>query len=128
MKNKNDILILVVDDDPDMCKVLKRIMQNHGFSAEIAQSGEEVLSLTSRRYFSLVFLDVKLPDIDGFELVKRMREIDPNIRIVLFSGYYYSDDADIQKALQEELIYAFIAKPFPHEEIAAILKSLYPNN
>ena len=118
-------MFLVVDDDLDMCWGLKYILEKHGFSSEIALSGEEALTLITRNCFRLVFLDAKLPDIEGLELATRMQEIDPTIRIVLVSGYYYNDDVDVQKAIQNGLICGFIAKPFPHDEIIRMLNSSY---
>ena len=70
-----------------------------------------------RNRFQLAFLDAKLPDIEGLELAKQIRHIDPSIRIVMISGYFYRDDVDVQKAVSEGLICSFISKPFQHNEI-----------
>jgi DNA-binding NtrC family response regulator len=120
MRNK-DGMFLVVDDDLDMCWALKRILEKYGFASKAALSGHEALSMIDSNCFRLVFLDAKLPDIEGLELAGRMREVDPAIRIVLVSGYYYNDDVDVQRAMKDGLICGFIAKPFLHEVIVNMI-------
>lgn len=113
---------LIVDDEPDTCWALEHLLQKAGGSAERAASGHEALKLMESGCFNLVFLDAKLPDIEGLELARRFRDIDPDIRIVMVSGYFFKDDAAIKKALDEELIYRFISKPFEHSEILAAMR------
>ncbi len=72
--------------------------------------------------FRAAFLDAKLPDIEGLDLARRLRDIDPVIHIVMISGYFYRDDNDVQNALAEGLIKGFIGKPFDHDEILKAIK------
>jgi DNA-binding NtrC family response regulator len=123
MTTENNVF-LVVDDDLDMCWAIKHILEKIGFSSKMAQSGQEALALITPNCFRLVFLDAKLPDIEGLELAKKMREIDPAIRIILVSGYYYNDDPDIQTAMKNGLISNFMAKPFYNEHVVNIVKNL----
>ena len=73
--------------------------------------------------FACAFLDAKLPDMDGLELARRIREIAPGTRIIMVSGYFYRDDVSIQDAITRGLIVDFISKPFPQEEILRVLKT-----
>jgi CheY-like chemotaxis protein len=109
--------ILVVDDEPDMCWALEHILSKYGFITQKALSGQEALNLLQTQRFRLIFLDAKLPDVDGLELSRRIRALDPEIDIVMVSGYFYRDDVVIQKALSLGLIRSFISKPFLQEEI-----------
>ena len=120
MKNE-DKLFLIVDDEPDMCWALEYLLKKIGFLSEKVLNGREALKLMKKNHFLLAFLDAKLPDIEGLELARRIREIDPSIGIVIVSGYFYRDDTDIRDALSEGLISGFIAKPFSHEEILEIV-------
>ena len=74
--------------------------------------------------FQMVFIDAKLPDIEGLDLARRFREIDSNLHIIMISGYFYRDDEDIQKAIEKGLICGFIGKPFIHEEILKTINAL----
>jgi len=122
MGNKGE-KFLIVDDEPDMCWVLEHILEKNGFLTKKALNSSEALSLIESERFRLVFLDAKLPDIDGLELAKQIRKTDPDIRIIIVSGYFYKDDVVILKALEEGLIYGFIGKPFFHEEILETVKT-----
>ena len=122
MRTKGEKL-LIVDDEPDMCWALEHILEKNGFLTKKALNGSEALLLIESERFQLIFLDAKLPDIDGLELAKQIRKIDPDIRIIIVSGYFYQDDMVIQKALEEGLICGFIGKPFFHDEILKAVKT-----
>ena len=114
--------VLIVEDEPDVCWALERLLSRSGLVARIAQDGREALSLVSPGRFRLLFLDAKLPDVDGLELARRIRQIDPELHIVLVSGYFYSDDRTVQQARASGLVQGFIGKPFRHEEITKMTR------
>jgi CheY-like chemotaxis protein len=116
-------LILIVDDEPDMCWVLEHTLNKQGFVTRKALSGQEALSLLHQHSFGCAFLDAKLPDMDGLELARRIRQTAPEIRILMVSGYFYRDDIAIQEAINRGLIVDFISKPFLQEEILRVLKT-----
>ena len=116
-------LILIVDDEPDMCWALEHLLNNQGFVTRKALSAQEALDLMERHRFARAFLDAKLPDMDGLELARRILEIAPGIRIVMVSGYFYRDDVSIQDAISQGLISGFISKPFLQEEILETVKT-----
>ena len=123
--SEKEPVFLIVDDEPDMCWALTQLLKKNGFCSKSTLSGEGALTLMEPDLFRMVFLDAKLPDIEGLELAKRLREIDPNLRIIMVSGYFYRDDEDIQKAIGEGLICGFIGKPFIHEEILKAIKNAF---
>jgi CheY-like chemotaxis protein len=116
-------LILIVDDEPDMCWALEHLLNKQGFVTCKALSAEEGLNLMVQHHFVYAFLDAKLPDMDGLELARHIREIAPDICIVMVSGYFYQDDDSIQEAISRGLIEVFINKPFFQEEILKALQS-----
>ena len=120
--NKKKDLFLIVDDEPDMCWALEYMLKKNGILSKRALSGQEAISLMESNRFRAAFLDAKLPDIEGLELARRLRDIDPVIYIVMISGYFYRDDNDVQNALAEGLIKGFIGKPFDHDEILKAIK------
>jgi DNA-binding NtrC family response regulator len=117
-----DKTFLVVDDEQDMCWALEHMLKKNGFLSKKALNGREALTLMEPNRFRLVLLDAKLPDIDGLELARLIRRIDPSVGIVMISGYFYGDDEGIQQALAEGLISGFIAKPFRHDEIMKVIQ------
>jgi DNA-binding NtrC family response regulator len=114
---------LIVDDESDVCWALERIIGKGGFASRKAASGREALMRIKENDFKLIFLDAKLPDVDGLELAKRIKKISPRMPIVMVSGYFYRDDMTIERALKSGLICAFIGKPFVHSEILKIINA-----
>lgn len=116
---------LIVDDEPDMCWALENILKKNGFLSDRALNGREAMQLVKQKHFRLVFLDAKLPDIEGLELARQIRKVDPGVCAVIVSGYFYKDDINIQNALEEGLICSFISKPFDHDEIRKAIENTH---
>ena len=111
------VSILIVDDEPDMGWTLENILKIKGYSTQVVTSGTEAIELLRQRPFKLVFIDARLPDIDGLELSRLIKKKYPEVSLVLISGYFYSDDSVIKEALIEGLYAGFIGKPFEMEEV-----------
>jgi len=121
--------ILIVDDEPDMCWVISQIIQSQGLNFVTAYTGEDACFKLANGDFSVVFLDAKLPDMDGLDVARRaikMKEGRPPI--VLVSGYHYQDDPVVRNAIADGIIHGFLAKPFTNEELLNILNELLAKN
>ena len=116
-------LILIVDAEPDMCWALEHLLNKQGYVTRKALTAMEALMLMERHRFACAFLDAKLPDMDGLELARRIRERAPDMRLLMVSGYFYRDDVSIQEAIAQGVIIDFISKPFLQEEILRVLKT-----
>ena len=81
--------IIIVDNDSGFRKGLKTILQNIGHveSIEEASNGEEFLKILMRKDFDLVFMDLKMPVMDGIEATRKAMDIDPDLTIIGFSSY-----------------------------------------
>jgi DNA-binding NtrC family response regulator len=117
-----DKLVLVVDDEPDMCWALEHLIHKEGLQTKRALSAQEALNLMGQYNFFAAFLDAKLPDMDGLELARKIMTVAPGTRIMMVSGYFYRDDNTIQDAITQGLIHDFISKPFLLKEIVKALK------
>jgi two-component system response regulator (stage 0 sporulation protein F) len=113
---------LIVDDEADLCWALENLLASHGLACQSTQTAQAALDLMKAHRFDLAFLDVTLPDMNGLELARRLRELDPSLRLVIVSGYLSKEAA--AKAQAEGLICACISKPFLHEEILNVIKNL----
>jgi len=114
--------LLVVDDQPDVCWALQRVLSLHGIDSEAAASAGEALEKMRRERFPVVFVDAKLPRMDGMELAEKLRSLDRDVFIVMVSGYYYEDDREVRSALEEGRIQAFLAKPFDNETVVKVVR------
>jgi CheY-like chemotaxis protein len=116
-------LILIVDDEPDMCWALEHLLNKRGYVTRKALTALEALKLMEQDQFACAFLDAKLPDMDGLELARRIRERAPDMRILMVSGYFYRDDVSIQEAIAQGVIIDLISKPFLQAEILRVLET-----
>ena len=115
-------VVLVVDDDPDICWALERVLGGLGAQCIRALDGRSALEAARGNRPTMSLLDAKLPDIDGLELARKLRMADPGIRVLVVSGYFYKDDPAIQAALEQRLIHGFIEKPYSHGEVNEMVK------
>jgi CheY-like chemotaxis protein len=121
---RNPVLILIVDDEPDMCWALAHVLRQAGYAVTSTTRGIEALELLDTEPFAVVFVDAMLPDLDGHELAATIRAEKPQMAIVLISGYYYPEDPAIADGLGQELFDAFVAKPFTLDTIRQVVQSV----
>jgi len=92
--------VLIVDDEQVVRRALQRILERDGHQVTLAERGQEAIDLYAARWRDLdvVVLDVTMPDIDGREVLRRMREVNPDVRAVLSSGYTVESDPSLSIA------------------------------
>lgn len=117
--------ILVVDDDPRITDLLRRIIAYEGYSVAIATSGDEALNRTLERAPDLIILDIMLPRLSGLEVVQRLRAADDNVPILLLTAR--DSVADRVKGLEVGAD-DYLVKPFAPEELLARVKALLRRN
>ncbi len=115
--------VLIVDDEEDMCWALQTILHTEGHAGVVARTAAEALALLARDSFQIAFVDVKLPDMEGLELVDHINRLAPSVTCILISGYYYDYDEAVQQSLSSGRIKAFIGKPFLLDQIQDALAS-----
>ncbi|MBU4225203.1 MAG: response regulator, partial [Chloroflexi bacterium] len=108
--------ILVVDDEPDVCWALENILCPAGYAVTTTTRGVEALELLARQPYAVAFVDAKLPDLDGLELVAMIHQRNPRTAVVLISGYYYQEDPLVMEGLAKNLYVGFVSKPFSLNE------------
>ena len=117
--------ILVVDDDPHITNLVRRIIAYEGYSVSIAASGDEALNRTLERAPDLIILDIMLPGLDGLEVVRRLRAAGDNVPILLLTAR--DSVADKVKGLEvggDD----YLVKPFAPEELVARVKAMLRRN
>ncbi len=115
--------IIIIDDEPDMLWAIENVLLKHGYVVRKAVNALEALSLLSEEKFDVALLDAKLPDMEGLELATKIKQSHPGISIIMISGYYYQDDDNMKKAMAADLISNFVAKPFDHAQLLALVKA-----
>jgi DNA-binding NtrC family response regulator len=79
--------ILVIDDDESIRKVLASILQDKGYLADTAKDGEEAIKKTKNNFYNLALIDIRLPDMEGIELLNKLKESTPKMVKIILTGY-----------------------------------------
>lgn len=103
--------VLVVDDDPDVSRSVREILEDEGCKVVISHSGTEALSELDRQPVDLVLSDVVMPDMDGYQLFRRLQSMRPNLPIVLMTAYYYDKDHVLKRSAANGLKDVIFKKP-----------------
>jgi PAS domain S-box-containing protein len=111
--------VLIVDDDKGMCKTLSHIFELDGYKVSTASTGSEGAARIKEGSFNVAVLDIRLPDIDGVELLEIIKKMDPDLNVIMMTAY-----ANVEIAIRalNEGADAFVTKPFNIEELRAVIK------
>lgn len=91
--------ILIVDDDGNDVALFRRILEGAGYVVSGAQSGKQAVSAIQERAFDLVILDLSIPDMDGFEILRAIRRLTVQVRVLVVSGFMFGQLSAAAKAL-----------------------------
>jgi DNA-binding response OmpR family regulator len=113
--------VLLIDDEPDVIELCQRALEQEGFEVKGALNGEEGLRLFSEGDFDLILLDVKLPDRDGLDVLSTVQEIDPEMAVIIVSGY-----GTMEMAIRALKLGAqdFLLKPFTPKELVTSMQKV----
>jgi DNA-binding NtrC family response regulator len=111
--------ILIVDDEEHIRKIMTIMLRKRGYECLNAASGEEALALVKRESIAVVLTDLKMPGMDGLQLLDRIKTFDPEIIVIVVTAY-----ATIETAISamKAGAYDYISKPFNEEEVVLILE------
>jgi DNA-binding NtrC family response regulator len=114
-----DVRILVVDDEMIVCESCKRILEEEGYEVEAALSGKEAFDKMKANPFDIVITDLKMPGIDGMEVLKTFRKEYPDSIIIMITGF-----STVETAVEAMKLGAFdyIPKPFTPDEVSIVVK------
>lgn len=121
LKNKS---ILYIEDDLDVLKNISAVMQNYFNHVHVASNAEVGFDIYSSKSIDLLMVDIELPGINGIEFIKKVRQVNKSIPIVVISAY---TNTDYLLESVELKIDKYIIKPFTSQKISALLKKLDSN-
>jgi DNA-binding response OmpR family regulator len=110
--------ILIVDDEKNIRLTLSQALETLGAVIDTAANGEEALTKLKEKEFGLILLDIRMPGMDGMEVLHRVREIRPDIRVIMITAY-----GTVEAAVEAMKLGAvdFLQKPFDPEEIRELV-------
>jgi DNA-binding NtrC family response regulator len=111
--------ILIIDDDKSILRILTRILQKQGYSIQTAETGREAEEIVSKQSFDLALIDVKLPDVDGIDLLGKIHTLKPQMAKIMITGFPSVDNGI--KAMNSGAD-AYLVKPVEPTELLKIVK------
>jgi DNA-binding NtrC family response regulator len=134
--------ILIVDDDENIRKTMRTILEDEGYTVDEATNGNEAIELTKQTAYNIALLDIRLPDMEGIELLELLKDPVPKTRKIMITGYpsmqnaitalnkkadaYLIKPVDIQKLLnivKEQLKLQEEEKNFSEQKVAEFIET-----
>jgi len=111
--------ILVVDDNVSLCKTMSLILKHKSYAVATANEGREAIERVQQNPFDMIFLDIKMPHMNGVESYRRIKAIRPDAVVMMMTAYAVEDL--VQQALQEGA-YGVVYKPLDIDRVIAIIE------
>ncbi len=115
--------ILIVDDELEIIEYVKRFLEEEGFRVYLKETGKKALDLlySGSVDIDLVITDISMPDMNGYELFKRIKMFDPDIPIVMMTGFGYDPNHALVNSKKDGLT-EVLFKPVPKQKLIEIVK------
>jgi DNA-binding NtrC family response regulator len=113
--------ILIIDDDINLCTVLKEELAEVGYDAEYVNDGDEAFEHLNKKSADLILLDLKMPGKNGFDVLKELKNKGINVRVIVLTAY-----ADVKSAIDSAKLGAtdFISKPYDFDELLITIRKV----
>lgn len=110
--------VLIVDDEKNIRLTVSQSLESIGLDTDTAMHGEEALAKLKANDYSLILLDLKMPGMDGMQVLRRIREVRPEVRVIVITAY-----GTVESAVEAMKLGTvdFVQKPFASEEIRALV-------
>jgi len=111
--------VLVVDDEPAVARVARDVLLGIGYQVDVCEGGRAALERFGPDRYDIVLLDITMPEVDGVEILRRLREVDPHVAVLLMTGHA---SATIRERLRDYPEVSVLSKPFSNERLAAAVR------
>lgn len=118
-------VLLVVDDEPGILRLIARFARKIGFDVATAGNGEEALETLQAGKAAVALVDLRMPDVDGLEVLRRIRAVDPDCQVILMTGHASIDTA-IEAIKHGAMDY--LSKPFDFDRLEVLLRRVHGEN
>lgn len=111
--------VLIVDDQINTCKSLEAILKKSGYACFFTLNAEDALKLVQTEHFDIVITDMRMPGMDGLQLLEELKKIQPHLVVIMITGY-----ATIKSAVEsiQKGAYDYLPKPFTPEEVRVVIE------
>ena len=107
--SRNNNKILIVDREPDILKLLEILLAKRGYLVKAAKNSEEAIETFRNEYFDIVITEVRIPQLNGINLIRKLKDFDDEVEVIVLTGFSALDSA--QQAIQGNGAFAYLTKP-----------------
>jgi FixJ family two-component response regulator len=119
--NLTNLRVAIVDDECSVRRTLGRLLRSCGIQVEAFASGSEFLERLQTGNWQVVLLDIHIPGLTGFEVLKRTRDERPELAVIMITGY---EEPDVKRRAYEAGAKGFLLKPFMFAELLDVVRTL----
>ncbi len=116
-------LILIADDDENLCANMQEVLSDKGFRVSVAYDGSTAVDEAEKNNFDIILLDMKLPVLNGLETYLAIREFRPTVVAIVIIGYRQGTSELVQRAMQES-VYTCLEKPIDMDKLVSLLAQI----
>ena len=114
--------ILIIDDEIDICELAKIVLEKAGYSVQAVDNGKEAMELLNEYRFTLVFLDLGMPEVSGLEILRNIKANKIDTEVIIMTGY--DEGAQIMSAAMDYGSFFVMKKPFSNDELVEVAERL----
>jgi len=122
-KIKKNFKILIVDDDPIFCETMKDILENEKYNIVIKNSGKQAIKYIKKNGVDIVFIDIKMPILNGLEVFLEIKKVKPKITAIMITGYRNEVENLVKNAIENDL-YDCLYKPIENKNIINLIEQI----
>ncbi len=119
----NGTLVMVVDDDENLCANMKDVLNDKGYRVSVAYNGNTAIEKAGENNFDIILVDLKMPALNGLETYLAIRDFRPNVVAIVITGYRQEMAHLVQQA-RRETVYACLEKPIAMDELVSLLAQI----
>ena len=116
--------ILVIDDEEGIRKAFKFALEDTDYNVDLAASGEEGVEMQSKKAYSLIFLDLKMPGMNGVEVLRCIRERDATVPVYIVTAFHKEFFTELVSVRQDGLNFELMRKPIGNDDILMITQNV----
>lgn len=117
--------ILVIDDEPGIRKSFVLAFEDTPYEVKTAESGEKGIAMAKKSKYDLVFLDLKMPGINGVETLRELRKMDRDVPIYIITAFHQEFLDQLKSAKKDQLDFELLQKPVDSEKLVAIVRAIF---
>ncbi len=109
--------VLIIDDDDNFLHAMKKILERAGFIPTAISNPLDAIPLIQREYFPLIITDLRMPGMDGMELITRIMNINPSSKVILITAF---GDNHVRQEAMDKGVFGYLTKPVKREEVVEL--------